>query len=636
MIKTRKNLAIALISTLLLSTFNSIPVAANGAGVCGSENFAGGDGTENNPFLVHDQNALNELRDCGLSGYFYRQTQDINLAGTWTPIPRFIGNYNGDDYNISNIVINGNGNSVGFFAIAENSTLRNMEVLGTVTNSGRETGLLAGTISYTEVMSITAFVNVAGYQDTGGLIGAAYNSNLGLITVTPLDEQSKVTATFATTGGVVGFAQNTDLDVIQSNMDVEGTSGAFNLGGVVGVAQKNNNVDYTHNYLFFLGTVTALNEGSYRCGGIAGATDYAIEDSYVLNASIVCEHLDIGGIAGVSTNSVARSRVEANIEARKVSLIDDESQVGGLIGYWQPLAGEWQITQSSFQGNLQAEYSVGGLVGVMNFANESTSNSYQITQSYVKAVIYSNGYSGGLVGTLIYDSDGPEIETPEFTITQSYTSVDFANESQTSDALINTSYGIAFDSVLWNKSADNSQSIWEAEIPGVAYGMMKRPFYWSARGYDLNGVWGMNAEIFDGLPVIRENYEGSVFDVACVVQKFPAIKFAKNSSKLSKSAKKAIRAIANQLKTSVCSNILLTGHASGKESKKGKKAKTFQLKLSSTRARVVSEYLLEILFRDELTLSQSTGGQGAKKLLNKDKTKKQQAANRRVVISTIS
>lgn len=272
----------------------------------------------------------------------------------------------------------------------------------------------------------------------------------------------------------------------------------------------------------------------------------------------------------------------------------------------------------------------------MNFANESTSNTYQITQSYVKSVITSNSYSGGFIGTLIYDADGPEIETPDFTISQSYTSVGFTSESPTFDALVLTAYEINFESVLWNKSALHSQSVWEANIPGVSYGMMKRPLYWSARGFDLNSVWGMNPEIFDGLPVIRENYEGMSFDVACQIQKFPAIKFAKNSSKLTNAAKKTIRAIAVQLLSSSCSNLLLTGHASGKETKKGKKAKIFQLKLSGARALAVSEYLFERLFKVDLTLGLSTGGQGAKKLLNKDKTKKQQAANRRVVISTIS
>lgn len=628
---------IAVVALSFLFSNSLVPIAtANGPGVCGPENFAGGNGSEENPYLVQDQNALNELRDCGLLGYSYQQTADINLVGNWTPIPTFVGNYDGNGFKITNIVIVGNGNSVGLFAVANNSNLENMEVHGSVSNTGRETGLLAGTISYTTVLSVTAFTNVSGYQDTGGLVGAAYDSNLALITVEPLDENSKVTATYVTIGGVVGYALDTDFDVIDARIDVEGTAGAFNLGGIVGVAGRTDGEEYTHNYLFYRGDVIALNEGSYRCGGIAGATDYAIEDSKVLNSNIVCEHLDIGGIAGYSTNSVARSVVEANVEARKVNTFDGESQVGGIFGYWIPSNGDWQISQSSFYGNLTAEASTGGLVGVMNIANEPSTNTYSISQSYAAGEISSNVYSAGLVGTLVYDTDGPELATPQFSVTQSYTSLSFTNAGMGIDALIYTDYQIEFDSVLWNKSAQNSQSVWGSEIPGVSFGMMKRPFYWSARGFDLTTEWGMNPDIFDGLPVIRENYEGISFDVACQVKSFPAIKFAKNSSKLTKAAKKVAKKIAKQLLTSKCTNILLTGHASGSESKKGKKAKSFQMKLSSTRAQVVSTYLANLLFNEGITLGQSTGGEGATKKLNKDKTKAQQAANRRVVVSTIS
>lgn len=74
--------------------------------------FAGGSGTESDPWLVETRLHLEQLNNylgVGHTDKYYRQIADIDLgASPWNPIGRatpFYGQYDGDGYNISNLNI---------------------------------------------------------------------------------------------------------------------------------------------------------------------------------------------------------------------------------------------------------------------------------------------------------------------------------------------------------------------------------------------------------------------------------------------------------------------------------------------------------------------------------------------------
>ncbi len=634
---TKKIPSIAFSLLLIISAQPLTSIAsANGVGVCGPENFAGGNGTEGNPYQVYDQNSLTELNDCGSTYRYYEQIADINLVGNWTPIELFRGNYNGNNYEINNINIDTSITSAGLFGTVLDSNITAMKLSGSVINGGQETGLLAGGISSTTVLSIDAKVNVQGVQDTGGLIGAAYSSVIAIIDVSPLNGNSLVSGTYRNLGGVIGFAQNTDVDVVQSTVHVLGTTAAYKIGGVIGSAEYVAGDVYDLSYLIFTGVLMALNTGSYQCGGIAGYSDFAIMDALVLNSEIVCEHLDIGGIVGSSTNNILGSRVEASVEARKIDGMDSEMQVGGIVGYWMPSEGDWRFTHNSFRGSVTGEYAIGGLIGVANVENVTPNSSYLIEKSHSYGQIEATDLAGGIIGDLVGKIDVSQEANPTFQIIQSYASVAFVNDNPFNDSIVFTDFPVNFDAVLWDKSAPNSKSLWTVGVDGFSHEMLTRPGLWKNFNYDFLNVWGMNKSIFDGLPVLQDLYLETTFDVQCEVKAFPAVKFKKNSSKLDASSKKAIRKIAQQLISGNCSEISITGYTSSVEKVKGKKPAKYQKQLSLARAVALSSYVSKVLDNANLTFSQTLAGKGAKNRINKDKSKKQQAANMRVVVATMS
>jgi outer membrane protein OmpA-like peptidoglycan-associated protein len=148
-------------------------------------------------------------------------------------------------------------------------------------------------------------------------------------------------------------------------------------------------------------------------------------------------------------------------------------------------------------------------------------------------------------------------------------------------------------------------------------------------------AWGMSTSVNDGLPVIRNQYEAT-FDVNCENRAFPDLNFAKNQTSLSKKAKRTINTFASNLKNGDCLNLYVAAFASGKEVKKGKKKTAYQQTLSNKRLSATLRYLNSKLSSSDVDFQIVQNALGSKYKKNKDKTKKQQAANRRVEIGTIS
>ncbi|MGM0607901.1 MAG: InlB B-repeat-containing protein [Candidatus Muiribacteriota bacterium] len=120
--------------------------------------FAGGSGTETDPYLISNANELNNIR------YFlksnFKQIADIDLSGYdhdndgkgWLPIGTdeepFTGCFDGDQFKISNLTINRKYKSaVGLFSFADNAQILN---------------------------TFLTDINIKAYQNTGGIAGYVY------------------------------------------------------------------------------------------------------------------------------------------------------------------------------------------------------------------------------------------------------------------------------------------------------------------------------------------------------------------------------------------------------------------------------------------------------------------------------
>jgi outer membrane protein OmpA-like peptidoglycan-associated protein len=625
-------------TTILLASSFILPASANGPGVCGPENFAGGDGTELNPYQIHDDNALSELRDCSASEYhYYKLTSDIELTGNWQEIATFTGSLDGDYHEINGIYVVGVSQYNGFFKTLTSADIFDLGISGEVVSYHWSTGLLAGSATDSSFQNIVAAVEVTGVAVTGGLLGEAYDSSLEDINVNPLNLTTSIQVSDGTVGGIIGLAQDTSLNDLYSNVDIVGTDSASYVGGVVGIDRttQENPVVLTQTNLNYTGNITFLYDGSGICGGIVGAEDHIISYAYVIGSTIRCESSINGGVVGYGSNSVSFARVEADID---VASLDEEQAglIGGIIGYWSSGQNDDYVFEgNSFVGSIDGAISNAGFIGAIVMDGIDNSSSIVFSKSFVRATFQNGNGAGGFIGTIFTDVDLDETSDASIVLSENYSVINCENIFATCDAIVYAlGYPIDIESTVWKSNGDLTTS-YSNEVTESNLANMQRPGFWKNLEWEMEIAWGMSTAVNDGLPVIRNQYE-ETFDVNCENGAFPDLNFAKNQTSLSKKAKRTINTFASNLKNGNCLNLYVEAYASGKEIKKGKKKAAYQQSLSNKRLSVTLRYLNSKLSSSDVDFQIVANALGSKYKKNKDKTKKQQAANRRVEIGTIS
>ena len=633
-----RNLVIAIATSFLVASTFTAPAIANGPGVCGPENFAGGDGTELDPYQIHDTNALNELRDCGASEYhYYKLISDIELTGNWQEIATFTGSIDGDYHEINGIYVAGVSQYNGFFKTLTSADIFELGISGEVVSYHWSTGLLAGSATDSSFQNIVAAVEVTGVAVTGGLLGEAYDSSLDDITVNPLNLTTSIQVSDGTVGGIIGLAQDTSLNDLYSNVDIVGTDSASYVGGVVGIDRttQENPVVLTQTNLNYTGNITFLYDGSGICGGIVGAEDHIISYAYVIGSTIRCESSINGGVVGYGSNSVSFARVEADID---VASFDEEQAglIGGIIGYWSSEQNDDYVFEgNSFVGTIDSALQSAGLIAYLIIDGLDETSSFSFSKSFVRANFINGNGAGGFIGTLSSDGDMITNDYAIISLSDSYSDVSFDTFGGSTDSIIYfLNFPVDIDSVTWKKNGDTTTS-YESEVVESNLATMQRPGYWKNLEWDVDAVWGMASNVNDGLPILRELYEAT-YDVECVDKSFPDILFGKNITKLSSKAKKILNNFSSKLESGNCLNLYVEAYASGKETKSGKKKTAYQQSLSNKRLSAVLNYLDTKLSSSDVDFQIVANALGSKYKKNKDKTKKQQAANRRVEIGTIS
>ncbi|AUM64976.1 filamentous hemagglutinin [Brevibacillus laterosporus] len=146
--------------------------------------FSGGGGTQADPYIVSNEEDLNNVRKN--LGAWYVQDQDIVMASFqsgegFEPIGTtnapFTGNYDGRGHFIKGLFMNQNRNYVGLFGAGRTATIRNVRLIDpNITNGKQTTGGLIGYIVGCRIFNcnvIGGTVEGRGGK-VGGLIGDAY------------------------------------------------------------------------------------------------------------------------------------------------------------------------------------------------------------------------------------------------------------------------------------------------------------------------------------------------------------------------------------------------------------------------------------------------------------------------------
>ena len=225
--------------------------------ICGGRleaaSFAGGSGTEDDPYLIEDAAQLwllSSLVNEGNEDYnaaFYELTADIELNGSednqWTPIGTensFRGHFDGNGHRITGLYINGNEDNVGLFGKASKSVIMNVSVSGSVKGKANVGGIVGANFTG-KVIRCRNDADVTGTYQVGGIAGLndVHNGGGDTADVTECVNTGVVSASGYKLGGIVG--ENTTykgasrvIRCVNTGQVAAGSSSCEYIGGVVG------------------------------------------------------------------------------------------------------------------------------------------------------------------------------------------------------------------------------------------------------------------------------------------------------------------------------------------------------------------------------------------------------------------
>ena len=331
------------------------------------EPFASGSGTKNDPYLITNQEELDNIR---ISGYintdkYFKLANDItyqkpatietNYKAYWEPIgddkQHFTGHFDGNNKSIIDLDVNETDSYAGLFGKVVNSTISNLNLVNP---------------------------SVDGHELVGSLAGYTIYSNISNIKVTKID----INATSEQAGGLIGTANSTQI----TNCSVESSDNLFGstdyCGGLVGILSANSIINSSYVKL----QNNAEIGGSDIIGGLVGYSENSKIQSSSFYGVIKASSRDVGGVVGKASNSAIKKCISEGGSA------SGSMDIGGICGN---LLSNSMVEQCSSSIDVSgAANNVGGLVG--NAEKSSIINSF--TQE--TAVKSSADCSGGLIGLM--------------------------------------------------------------------------------------------------------------------------------------------------------------------------------------------------------------------------------------------
>ena len=326
--------------------------------------FAGGDGSEGDPYQVSSPAQLNEVRNY-LSSHFI-QTADISLntyasGEGWQPIggyssSPFTGVYDGGGYSITQLTINPSYTTeyLGLFAyVSSGGSLKNVRIQSGSINNAYKAGALVGYLDNGSVNNCYSLINVTGESLLGGLIGRSRHS-----TITNSYSTGRVFG-WSEVGGLIGYSAGQDS--IARNYATGNVFGSSNAGGLIGTA--------------------------------------------------------------VSPGHIERNYATGNIESYSSSV--SNSSFGGLLGYVHgyyngPIYIKNNYATGNVTGNPPADYIqsqyMGGFIG--KNAQAAISNSY--STGAVTGTDYIGGFCGGIITGGYYETTNCYWDTERSNISNSF------------------------------------------------------------------------------------------------------------------------------------------------------------------------------------------------------------------------
>jgi hypothetical protein len=312
--------------------------------------FAGGVGSESDPYLISTPEQLSQLaydtaQEIDYQGYYFKQTNDIDIGRLqWNPIgasatEEFRGIFDGNNKVISNLNIGTSAmpselEEIGLFgylsgAVIHNVNIENASIFSSLPDYYGPIGTLAGEVNSSLIhhCSASGTISSSSYNGSyvGGLVGKIDYYSQGIIACSAHVDISVSSSYSGDVGGLVGEAY---CPIICSNASGD-VSGYGYLGGLAGDGAAVTDCYAT-------GAVSSSDMG----GGLVGYQSGTILNSYATGS--VYGYNYAGGLVGFHNYyaEIKNSFASGNVSAGYTS-----GDAGGLVG--------------SCCGNIQNSYAAG-------------------------------------------------------------------------------------------------------------------------------------------------------------------------------------------------------------------------------------------------------------------------------------
>ena len=391
---------------------SDITVTAEFAPDADYEPFAGGDGSEENPYQI---DSVRRLRNMELyHDAHYVLTADIvlseageggsNFAPLFSDEGMFGGTLDGQGHKIVNLTVyntetfySGLFSCISASGSVTNLVLENASVSGT-NFIGGIAGYTLGAVTDCTVSGSITYLGGNGYKVfAGGIAGRAEASVDGCVTDVTITIEGAQAET--NVGGIVGYlaygGSEDPMTLSASGSITASSSDTVSAGGLIGYSSGGLYLSAS----YATGNVTSTGGSNSRVGGLVGSGDSTITDSYatgnVTNTGNGFSSYAGGLVGGGNTVTVTDSYATGSVTSTSNG---SSSYAGGLVG-----SGDSTVTSSYATGNVTSTSTgsdssyAGGLVG--NGVNTVT-----VTDSYATGSVtststgYYSSYAGGLVG----------------------------------------------------------------------------------------------------------------------------------------------------------------------------------------------------------------------------------------------
>ncbi len=261
--------------------------------------FAGGDGSEENPYQV---STVNELQDCGNHpASHFIQICDIDASETagwndgagFSPIGSestlFTGSYDGQGYTIDGLYIDRpSRNYTGFFGKVRNCELQNIRFENCSITGAMCVGALAGDGSNIYVSGCYVDGTVSGSECVGSVVGHTGDDSL----IQNCSSNGSATSSGSKVAGITAYLGQ--LSSIKRCCNTTQVYSPSRCGGIAGMCAGNSSIQCCYN--------TGAIIGGSIMGGIVGLT-YGTSFVQCYSTGLVSSGTNSGGLSGQSSGS---------------------------------------------------------------------------------------------------------------------------------------------------------------------------------------------------------------------------------------------------------------------------------------------------------------------------------------------